>query len=366
MTRRATARRDVARPRRDGTARFGTGLVVGKFSPLHRGHQHLLDAAQADCDRLVVLSWSQPEFAGCDADRRDRWLTTLYPHATVVVLDPARLAALCDARGVAPRRLPAHDEPDDVQRELVAWLLRDVLSTTVDAVFSSEAYGEGFAAHLDAAQRARGGAGVVHVAVDPTRQAVPVSGTAVRADVHAARGWLDPRVYRDFVGRIAVLGGESTGKSVLAERLAERLGTVHAAEYGRELWLARDGTLTPDDLTAIVARQTRREDALALEANRVVVCDTTPLTTLLYAQALFGLAPPTLVDAARRRYDVVLLCAPDVPFVQDGTRRDAGFRQWQHDWYVRELTARGVPFHVLAGDWDARLDAAVAAASTFR
>lgn len=355
--------RGEARGRGDGAARFGTGLVVGKFSPLHRGHQHLLDAAQAQCLRLVVLSWSQPEFAHCEAARRERWLTTLYPEARVVVLDRSRLDALCAARGVAPRRLPTNDEPDDAQRDFVAWLLHDVMPTTIDAVFTSEAYGDGFAAHLGAAQRAYGGPGVVHVPVDPARRAVPVSGTAVRADVHGSRAMLDPRVYRDFVGRVAILGGESTGKSVLAETLAARLGTVHAAEYGRELWMARDGDLAPDDLTAIVARQSRREDELAFVAHRVLLCDTTPLTTLLYAQALFGVSPPALQASARRRYDLVLLCAPDVPFVQDGTRRDAAFRQWQHDWYLRELTARGIAYRLLSGAWDTRLATALDAVS---
>jgi hypothetical protein len=43
------------------------------------------------------------------------------------------------------------------------------------------------------------------------------------------------------------------------------------------------------------------------------------------------------------------VCAPDFHFVQDGTRRDAGFRQRQHRWYCSVLEARGVPYVVLEG-----------------
>lgn len=75
--------------------RFATGLVVGKFSPLHRGHQALIDHALSRCDSVLLLSWSQPELPGCDADRREAWLQALYPQVTRLVLDEARLAAHC-------------------------------------------------------------------------------------------------------------------------------------------------------------------------------------------------------------------------------------------------------------------------------
>ncbi len=36
--------------------RQGHGLVIGKFYPLHRGHQHLIDTAAAACDRVTVVA----------------------------------------------------------------------------------------------------------------------------------------------------------------------------------------------------------------------------------------------------------------------------------------------------------------------
>lgn len=341
--------------------RFGIGLVVGKFCPLHRGHQYLLDRAQSECERLVVISYTKPEFAGCGPERRERWLAALYPDAERLVLDDARLAERCALLGLPPVVLPHNDAPDDEQRGFVAWLLREVMHAEVQAVFSSEAYGDGFAASLE---RAQGGRGVAHVCVDAARAAVPVSGTALRADIHASRHRLDPVVYRDFVRRVAILGGESTGKSTLAALLAERLGTVHAAEYGRELWERKEGRLVHENMLHIAQVQTAREEQLALEAHRVLVCDTTPLTTLLYAQAMFGRADAQLEALARRPYDEVLLCAPDAPFVQDGTRRDEAFRLWQHAWYLRELDARRIPYRLLSGSWETRLAKALEALGT--
>lgn len=339
--------------------RFQTGLVVGKFCPLHHGHQVMLDQARAQCEQLVIISYTKPGFAGLGAERRERWLAALYPDAIRLVLDDARLAELCAARGLPPMALPYDDESDDTHRGFVARLLQDVLEVDVDAVFTSEAYGDGFAAFLTDAQHGRGGLPVVHVPVDPDRGAVPVSGTQVRADVHGMRHRLDPIVYRDFVQRVAILGGESTGKSTLARKLAEHLKTVHAAEYGRELWEQRAGALIEEDMLHIAHAQVAREDALSLEANGWLICDTTPLTTLLYSQAMFGSVVDELESMARRPYDVVLLCSPDVPFVQDGTRQEEAFRQWQQRWYLGELHAREIRYQLLEGKWEERLVSAL-------
>lgn len=337
--------------------RYRSGLVVGKFSPLHRGHQALIDHALARCDSVLLLSWSQPELPGCTAARRDAWLQALYPQVTRLVLDDARLAALCVQRGVPPRTLPGNQDEDAVQRAFVAWVCTTLWNTRVDAVFTSEDYGDGFASALQQYFSADAGSHwpVAHVCLDPARSLVPISGTALRADPHTLRGFLAPRVYADFVGRIGLLGGESSGKTSVAAALAERLQTRWAAEFGREHWEARDGVLGYDDLLHIAQVQVAREDTLAAQANRWLVCDTTPLTTLLYCQVMFGRAEPALHALAQRRYTHLFLCAPDFPFVQDGTRRGDDFRQAQHHAYLQALDAHGMPLVELHGTLPQRL-----------
>jgi nicotinamide riboside kinase len=64
---------------------------------------------------------------------------------------------------------------------------------------------------------------------------------------------------------------------------------------------------------------------------------------------------------AAREYDLTVLCAPDFPFAQDGIRHGGGFRHRQHEWYVRELESRGVPFLLATGSPDERSDTVRAA-----
>lgn len=331
--------------------RFAKGLVVGKFAPLHLGHEWLIRQAQEQCEQLVLLSWACPELPGCEPERRANWLQVRFPELRSWVVTPEWLAQQ-RARGLALPDLPRESESDTVQRQFVAEFCLAVLGHPVDVVFTSEAYGDGFAAHLSRCF----GRPVEHVEIDRARIQVPVSGTRLRADIHGLRHYLAPQVYGDFVERIALLGGESTGKSSLALALAKTLGTRHAAEYGRELWEEQGGVLAYDDLLRIGRTQVAREQALAGQCQRYLVCDTTPLTTLFYCRELFGRAEAELEHLAERRYQHLFLCADDFPFVQDGTRQDETFRRRQNQWYEQELDRRGWEFTCLRGSLLQRIE----------
>ena len=326
--------------------RYRLGLVVGKFAPLHYGHELVIRRALAACDRLALVSYCRPELPGCGPELRRSWLHARFPDCQrlVLAMDDPRIADW-------PSSLPANDASDEAHRRFTTRVCRELLDGSVDAVFTSESYGDGFAAHLARAF----GRPVAHVAIDPGRGRIPISGTDLRRDLHGGRQFLSPEVYAAFVERIAILGGESSGKSTLAEGLAQELGTVHAAEYGREAWLARGGRLEFEDLLRIAQTQVAREERLARTAVRFLACDTTPLTTLFYSLDLFGRADPELRRLARRTYHHTVLCAPDFPFVQDGTRHGGdSLRQRQHAWYLEQLAQGAVEPFVAEGPAEAR------------
>ena len=258
------------------------------------------------------------------------------------------------AARIERRLVPNDDAPDDVHRQFVAWLLLNLLGGPVDAVFTSESYGDGFVAVLAEAF----GSSVRHVCVDQTRAALSVSGTQVRHNPLACRHLLGPEVYADFVPRIALVGGESTGKSTLARALAKALNTVYVPEFGREHWEQRGGVLTFEDMEHIARTQVEREQQQALMARRWLICDTTPLTTQLYSELMFGSVAKELTNLARRPYAMTFLCAADCPFVQDGTRREEDFRRRQQAWYRDALKKRQIDFKLLEGSLSHRVDTA--------
>lgn len=309
------------------------GLIVGKFAPLHKGHMLLLDAALEQCGRVSVWVYSRPDFPDMPSPLRRGWLRALYP---------ARLFPGLELLPDAPNP-PLNDEPDAVHREYVRGVL-DGWGVRPDAVFTSEAYGPAFAASLGAA----------HVAVDPARAAVPVSGTALRSDVHGLQAFLDPVVYAHFVRRVVILGAESTGKSTLTRALGEAFGTAWVREYGRDVYERENGQLSPDHFLEIARGHRALEDEAITSpgVHQWVFSDTDAVTTLMWSYLLTGTARPelhALADACRARYAHTFLCDTDLPHEQDGWRANTEVRAVQQAFIRQDLASRGVTFTLLRG-----------------
>jgi HTH-type transcriptional regulator, transcriptional repressor of NAD biosynthesis genes len=325
---------------------FQRGLVVGKFAPLHKGHELLISRTFERCQNVYIISYCKPELPGFEPERRRHWLEQLFPAARILIPTEEMLKASDEFREV-----PRNEDQAVVHRRFCAFLCREIFAVHIDAVFTSEDYGDGFAAELSTCF----GRPVQHLMVDRARTLAPISGEILRAALHQNRHWLSPSVYASFVKRVCLLGGESSGKSTLARVLAQRYQTCFVPEYGRELWEQRDGQLLFRDLLEIARRQIKTEEKLLLEAQRFVFCDTSPLTTLFYSEHLYGTADPELQKLAARPYDQVFLCAPDFPFVQDGTRVGNEFRLMQHEWYKRELASRMISYIELTGTVQERI-----------
>jgi nicotinamide riboside kinase len=110
-------------------------------------------------------------------------------------------------------------------------------------------------------------------------------------------------------------------------------------------------------LLKIAHEQIRREEAALHQASRYVFCDTSPLTTAGYSHWMFDDVDAELAELGHRSYDAIVLCRPDFPFVQDGTRRDESFRLRQQDWYQQQLAKVPVPVLEVEGSVSNRVRA---------
>jgi HTH-type transcriptional regulator, transcriptional repressor of NAD biosynthesis genes len=326
--------------------RFARGLVVGKFSPLHKGHEALVEHAAARCGALLVLGYSQPELPGCPRPLRQRWMDELlqarHPQVRAVALDEPLVRQRCAERAVPWREMPPNGAADEVHQAYLAWLLAGPLDWVPDALFCGEAWGPRCAQTLSRAL----GSPVQAVVLDPMRERWPISATLIRARPAAAQGFLSPAVWADHLPRVVLLGGESTGKTTLAAALAQAVHSEWVPEYGRERWEAQQGRLSEADLLCIAQEQLRREDEaahrVAQAGGGVLVCDTSALTTWCYADLLYGRAAAALQALAQRPYALTVLCGDELRFDQDGTRRDAAFQARQQAWLAQALARHGV------------------------
>jgi nicotinamide riboside kinase len=172
------------------------------------------------------------------------------------------------------------------------------------------------------------------------------------------------------MNRIAIYGPESTGKTLLAGKLAAHFGAPLVAEYAREFW-DKHGVITLGDIPGIAHEQWRREDELAARADRLLICDTEALTTVLWSDLLYGTCPDDIRRGAEQRcrsYALYLLLDIDVPFAPDPQRcfpdpadREKGMRIWRG-----ALDRRHLPYELIRGDWAQREQRALAAIQKIR
>jgi NadR type nicotinamide-nucleotide adenylyltransferase len=159
------------------------------------------------------------------------------------------------------------------------------------------------------------------------------------------------------VERVAILGAEATGKSTLAAALAVHYGTLWVPEYLREFVDTKGRVPREEDQYGIALEQRAREDAAAARAQRLLVCDTTPLMTAVYSQQYWGRVDAQLAAlVATHDYAFTLVCAPDLPWVADGLMRDSDeVRQSEHAKVIAALEQRRILFTLIRGDRDERL-----------
>jgi HTH-type transcriptional repressor of NAD biosynthesis genes len=60
------------------------GLTLGKFAPLHKGHQFLIETALAEMDEVIVMVYDCPETTAVPLSVRAAWLRQLYPRIRVI------------------------------------------------------------------------------------------------------------------------------------------------------------------------------------------------------------------------------------------------------------------------------------------
>lgn len=162
--------------------------------------------------------------------------------------------------------------------------------------------------------------------------------------------------------RIVATGPESTGKSVLVERLAREFGVPHAPEYAR-IYLERHGPSYDLPLlrrlaSAHLAYQRRRVPRRA----PVGLLDTDLINYKIWCEVVYGRCPPGILRALEAETNhVYLLCAPDLPWEPDPLREGRSQRRMLYHRHLAEIRRLGRPYRIIRGRGEARFACAAAA-----
>lgn len=170
--------------------------------------------------------------------------------------------------------------------------------------------------------------------------------------------------------RLCVTGAECTGKSTLAQALAERLGApiVHEVvrAYFEEKTALGDPNVYAGDIARLIDLQSHVEDAAPTDVP-LIVLDTDLFTIDVWHERVLGhriAELDQLVELRQesdRRIDLYILVSPDVPFVFDRIRSSEAYREEMHGVFRQRLTQSHRRFVEVSGSLDERCAQALGA-----
>jgi NadR type nicotinamide-nucleotide adenylyltransferase len=164
--------------------------------------------------------------------------------------------------------------------------------------------------------------------------------------------------------KVVVIGPESTGKSTLSGQLAAHYQTMWVPEYARQYLEALPRPYEQSDLLQIAKGQLAQEDQLAVQANRLLICDTDLHVIKVWSEHKYGNCDPEILQIIKdRKYDLYLLTYIDIPWEEDPQREhpDPAMREYFYNVYRELVMESGVPWVEIRGSLEERIASAITA-----
>ncbi|MBC9130005.1 multifunctional transcriptional regulator/nicotinamide-nucleotide adenylyltransferase/ribosylnicotinamide kinase NadR [Frischella sp. Ac13] len=291
------------------------GVIFGKFYPLHTGHIHLIQRAIGQVDELYIVLCSdtlrdeklfknsamshQPTL-----NDRLRWLLQTFKYQKNIHIE------ILKEDGI-----PSYPNGWQEWSNRVKLLFKEK-GINPNYVYSSEPQDVNMYSQL---------LNLETILIDPERSFMKVSGTKIRQAPLQNWQYIPTEVRPFFVRTVAILGGESSGKSTLINKLANVFNTTSAWEFGREYVFSHLGgderALQFSDYDKVALGQAQYIDFAIKYANKVAFIDTDFITTQAFCKKYEGKEHPFVQAMINNyRFDLVILLENNTPWVADGLR----------------------------------------------
>ena len=323
--------------------KYKSGLVLGKFMPLHIGHCFLITTAAKGCEKLTVLACSIKS-EPIPGYLRYGWVKSFcnsYQEKNIKAINITE---------ELPQLPEEHPQFWEIWCDLIKKNCPDI-----DVIYSSEDYGFELAKRL----------GIKHELVDKERKKHPISGTKVRNNPYENWSQIYTPVRPYFINRIFFLGPESTGKTTASKLLAEKFDANWVPEYGRILYEKKEGNIDLMDFYEIVIKQREIENSLAEKTqDQIIFCDTDVITTKIFCELYYPEKHKELNDffdyhikqQLINKCHFFVMSPEGTEFVQDGTRTviPEENRKIHFHKIIEELDKWNISYTILSGDYNYR------------
>jgi NadR type nicotinamide-nucleotide adenylyltransferase len=169
-----------------------------------------------------------------------------------------------------------------------------------------------------------------------------------------------PINYYTLLKKIAIIGPESTGKTTLAQDLANHYSTLWVPEYSREYLAGISGEYSYEDVLNIAKGQLEREDELAKQASGFLFIDTELIINKVWCEYKWKTCHQWILDRLiDHHYDLYLLTDYDLPWEFDPLRENPDTRDELFEIYRNELEDYGFDYRIIRGQGEERLTNAI-------
>lgn len=148
------------------------GFTIGKFAPLPKGHQLLIETAIKEMDEVYCVVYDT-EIIDINVEQRAKWIKKLYPNVNIIFAYDS------------PKQYGLDDESVNIQMEYLSSLINGI---PVTHFYSSEVYGEKVANYLKIENRI----------VDLERKNIPINATEIRKNYNENKEYIENFILLDL------------------------------------------------------------------------------------------------------------------------------------------------------------------------
>lgn len=314
-------------------------FIFGKYLPFHKGHQAMIEFALTKCDFLTVLVCSSDKEL-IDGKTRKKWIDETFinvPKLEVQVFDYIE--------DELPNSSETSLEISKIWSDIFKKLFPDY-----NLLITSEKYGEMVANCMN----------INHLEFDNARQQTTISATSICQDLFKNWDFLPNSVKHYFAIKVVLLGTESTGKTVITEKLANHFETSFVAESARE-YIFHSESFTYQDLEIVAQKHAQNIEKTVLESKTpLIFIDTDIYITKSYS--VFAFEKELNVDEKiyeSNKANLYIYLCNDSQYIQDGQRLTEEKRNELDTFHRQMLKKHNIDYIEINGNWNQRFEKAV-------
>ena len=148
------------------------GFTIGKFSPLHKGHQYLIETALKEMDKFYVVIY-ETDVINIPLQIRANWIKKLYPQVEILYAYHP------------PKQYGLDEKSVKIQMD---YLLPIIQKLNCTHFYSSEKYGEKVAKYLN----------IIDRRVDEKREIIPIRATNIRENLEKNKEKIEDFIIKDI------------------------------------------------------------------------------------------------------------------------------------------------------------------------